>query len=136
MSTPAHIGRYRVVSLLGAGGMGQVYLAEDPSLGRRVALKIVAPEATRHVDRLLQEARLASAVSHPNIAQIFEIGEAGGHPFIAMEYVEGEPLGDRIRRGAMSQPDVIEIGRQLFDALDAAHARHIVHRDLKPPTSS
>jgi eukaryotic-like serine/threonine-protein kinase len=125
MSLPDAIGRYRVVSLLGAGGMGQVYLAEDPSLGRRVALKVVAPEAARHVDRLLQEARLASAVSHPNIAQIFEIGESEGRPFIAMEYVEGEPLGDRIRRGAMGQPEVIEIGRQLFDALDAAHARHI-----------
>jgi eukaryotic-like serine/threonine-protein kinase len=132
MSLPQAIGRYRVVSLLGAGGMGQVYLAEDPSLGRRVAVKVVAPEAVRHVDRLLQEARLASAVSHPNIAQIFEIGAADGHPFIAMEYVEGEPLSERIRRGALGQPEVIEMGRQLFDALDAAHARHIVHRDLKP----
>jgi eukaryotic-like serine/threonine-protein kinase len=132
MSLPDAIGRYRVLSLLGAGGMGQVYLAEDPSLGRQVALKVVAPEAARHVERLLQEARLASAVSHPNIAQIFEIGEADGRPFIAMEYVEGEPLSERIRRRTMTQGDAIEIGRQLFDALDAAHARHIVHRDLKP----
>lgn len=132
---PRTLGRYRIVSLLGAGGMGQVFLGEDPSLGRQVAIKVLtvanAGDPSR-VARLLQEARLASAVSHPNIAQIFEIGDADGVPFIVMEYVEGEPLSARISQGTLPQADVVAIGRQLFDAIDAAHARHIVHRDLKP----
>jgi serine/threonine protein kinase/Tfp pilus assembly protein PilF len=133
--TPSQIGRYRIVSPLGAGGMGEVYLAEDTSLGRRVALKILTttsdPDSDR-VRRFAQEARLASAVTHPNIAQIFEIGEADGVSFIAMEYVEGEALSTRLQRGPLPPDDVIEIGLQTFDALDEAHARGIVHRDLKP----
>ncbi len=132
---PATIGRYRVVSLLGVGGMGEVFLAEDPSLGRQVAIKVLSPgksDEPPRLNRLIQEARLASAIAHPNIAQIFEIGDAGGVPFIVMEFVEGEPLSTRIARGALAQREVIDIGKQLFDAIDAAHARHIVHRDLKP----
>ena len=129
------IGRYRVLSLLGAGGMGQVYLAEDMSLGRRIALKILPIDSDPHSDRVrrfVQEARLASAISHPNIAQIFEIGDADGVHFIAMEYVEGETLGARLRSGPLPSGDVVDIALQTFDALDEAHARGIVHRDLKP----
>lgn len=132
---PTAIGRYRVLSLLGAGGMGRVFLAEDSSLGRRVAVKLLAGSAAadpQRVARLVQEARLASAISHPNIAQIFEIGEAGGEPFIVMEYVEGEPLTSHAAHAPLPQRDVVEIGRQMFEALDAAHARRIIHRDLKP----
>ncbi len=91
---PGQIGRYRVLSRLGAGGMGEVFLAEDTTLGRRVALKVLTDESAGKTDRtarFVQEARLASAVSHPGIAQIFEIGDADGVSFIAMEYVEGAP---------------------------------------------
>ena len=93
--TPTQIGRYRIESRLGAGGMGEVFLAEDMTLGRRVALKVLTPSGGPDSDRarrFSQEARLASAISHPNIAQIFEIGDADGVSFIAMEYVEGEAL--------------------------------------------
>ena len=97
---PTHIGRYRVLSLLGAGGMGLVFLAEDPDLGRRVAIKVLAsgqPGGADRSRRFTQDARLASTVNHPNIAQIFEIGEADGVAFIVMEFVEGEPLSARLR---------------------------------------
>ena len=101
---PSHIGRYRVLSLIGAGGMGQVFLAEDTDLGRRVAIKVLLPDLTGGSDRsrrFTQEARLASAVSHPNIAQIFEIGEADGVAFIVMEFVEGESLSARLQNGPL-----------------------------------
>ncbi|MDO8795449.1 MAG: protein kinase [Vicinamibacterales bacterium] len=114
--------------------MGEVFLAEDTALGRRVAIKLLPPggaDADR-ARRLVQEAKLASAVNHPNIAQIFEIGEADGVVFIAMEYVEGEPLSRRIQKGSVPASEVIDIAIQMFDALDEAHARGIVHRDLKP----
>lgn len=133
---PTHIGRYRVISLLGAGGMGQVFLAEDPDLGRRVAVKVLAPgghdAGEDRARRFMQEARLASAINHPNIAQIFEIGEADGAAYIVMELVEGEALSARVLRGPLDWPSVVDIGLQLFDALDEAHARGVVHRDLKP----
>jgi TolB-like protein/Tfp pilus assembly protein PilF/predicted Ser/Thr protein kinase len=130
---PAQIGRYRVLSRLGAGGMGEVFLAEDRTLGRQVALKILPP--TTDPDRgrrFVQEARLASALNHPNVAQIFEIGEADGVTFIAMEFVEGEPLSARVQRGVLPVAEVLGIATQMFDALDEAHSRGIVHRDLKP----
>jgi serine/threonine protein kinase/tetratricopeptide (TPR) repeat protein len=132
---PTRIGRYRVLSLLGAGGMGEVFLAEDTDLGRRVALKLLPAEMAADSDRgrrFAQEARLASAVNHPNIAQIFEIGDADGVRFIAMEYVEGETLTARVRQGPMAPDAVVDIALQAFDALDEAHARGVVHRDLKP----
>ena len=97
---PSRIGRYQVLSLLGAGGMGEVFLAEDTSLGRRVALKVLSTDKAADADRgrrFIQEARLASSISHPNIAQVFEIAEADGISFIAMELVEGEPLSARVR---------------------------------------
>ena len=132
--TPSQIGRYRIESRLGAGGMGEVFLAEDLTLGRRVALKVLTPSGRSddRARRFAQEARLASALNHPNIAQIFEAGEADGIHFIAMEYVEGEPLSARVQRGPLPPADVIEIAIQTFDALDEAHARGIIHRDLKP----
>lgn len=132
---PAQIGRYRILSRLGAGGMGEVYLAEDTSLGRRVALKRLPADIAADSDRarrFAQEARLAATVNHPNIAQIFEIGEADGVIFIAMEYVEGEALSVVVKRGALPAENVIAIAQQMFDALDEAHASQIIHRDLKP----
>jgi serine/threonine-protein kinase len=132
---PSQIGRYRVLSLLGAGGMGEVFLAEDTSLGRNVALKLLSPgtrEDSDRADRFTQEARLASAVNHPNIAQIFEIGEADGVTFIAMEYVDGLSLAKHVEQGPLTPDGVVDIALQIFDALDEAHSHGIVHRDLKP----
>ena len=135
MASPS-VERYRLLSRLGSGGMGDVHLAEDTILQRRVALKLLSRSGAPAMDeersqRFLREARLASALSHPNIAQIFEIGDAGEVSFIAMEYVEGETLRDRVARGPLSSSDVIDIALQLFDALEEAHGKGIMHRDLK-----
>jgi two-component system, LytTR family, response regulator len=129
------IAQYKIVERLGEGGMGAVYLATDTRLDRQVALKALPPELARDPERLarfVQEAKLASALTHPNVAYIHEIGEAGGTWFIAMEYVEGEPLGARIAEGPMGVQETVRIGIQIADALDAAHAKGIVHRDIKP----
>lgn len=124
------LAQYRILSSLGEGGMGHVYLALDTKLGRQAAIKVLPP--TGEKARFLQEARLASSLNHPNIAYIYEIGEAGGTHFIAMEYVEGESLNARIARGQLTASEAIAIGAQVADALDAAHAKSIVHRDIKP----
>src|SRR5882724_11255071 len=129
------IAHYRVVSQLGQGGMGAVYLADDTRLGRRVALKVLPPEIgadPERMHRFVQEARLASALTHPNVAYIHEIGQAGEIQFLAMEYVEGEPLSNRIREDPLAMDEIIHIGIQVADALDDAHAKGIVHRDIKP----
>ena len=133
---PPYVDRYRILSLLGSGGMGEVHLAEDTSLERRVALKLLARSGALALDedrsqRFLREARLASALSHPNIAQIFEIGDTGDVRFIAMEFVEGETLRNRVADGPLPPAEVIDIAVQLFDALEEAHGKGIVHRDLK-----
>ena len=128
------ISHYRIVSQIGSGGMGTVYLAEDLSLHRKVALKFLPPETARSPDaatRLLREARAASALDHPHIATIYEIGEAGGQPFIAMVYYEGETLAARLARGPLAVVEVARILSQIAGALDAASAG-IVHRDVKP----
>jgi serine/threonine-protein kinase len=135
MSLPAghRFGRYRLVRLLGSGGMGEVYFAEDTQLGRPVALKVLPAEVapTRaQAARLLREARAASAISHPNVAHVYEIGEEGGRPFIAMEYVEGRSLD--AGEAPLPPERVLAIAVQLADALAEAHARGVVHRDLKP----
>jgi two-component system LytT family response regulator len=129
------IAHYRVVSQLGEGGMGAVYLADDTRLGRRVALKVLPPGVATDPDRMHrfeQEARLASALTHPNVAYIHEIGQDGDLRFLAMEYVEGVPLTNVIREGPMKVPDILPIGIQVADALDDAHQKGIVHRDIKP----
>src|SRR5450755_3121510 len=129
------IAHYRVVSQLGQGGMGAVYLADDTRLGRRVALKVLPPNVASDPERLqrfVQEAKLASALTHPNVAYIHEIGQVGDLWFLAMEYVEGEPLSNRIREGPMKIAEILQIGIQVADALDDAHGKGIVHRDIKP----
>jgi predicted ATPase/serine/threonine protein kinase len=129
------LGHYRVESLIGAGGMGEVYLARDPRLDRAVALKILPPDLALDADRMQRfsrEAKAASALNHPNVATVHDIGESGGVHFIVMEYVEGRTLADTIANGPMSAADIIEIGVQVADALDAAHAKGITHRDIKP----
>jgi len=131
----AQLAHYRIQSRLGSGGMGEVYLAEDLSLERPVALKILPPEVARDADRMrrfIQEAKMASALSHPNVARVFEIGEADGISFLAMEYIEGRTLDAVIAGAPLPLAEAISIAIQVADALDAAHAKGIVHRDIKP----
>ena len=128
------IARYRVVSLLGAGGMGQVYLAEDTVLGRQVALKLL-PEHFTHdknqVKRFRQEARAASALNHPNILTVHEVGQLNNIEFIATEYVQGETLRERLTRPFRVR-ETLDVAVQVADALVAAHEAGIIHRDIKP----
>jgi formylglycine-generating enzyme required for sulfatase activity/dienelactone hydrolase len=129
------VSHYRVLSHVGSGGMGTVYLAEDLTLQRRVALKFLPLEAGRTADaaaRLLREARAASALDHPHIGTIYEVGEFEGQPFIAMAYYEGETLAARLARGPLPMAEAAHIVSQVADALAAAHGAGIVHRDLKP----
>jgi two-component system LytT family response regulator len=129
------IAHYRIAARLGEGGMGEVYLATDTRLGRSVALKILPPTLARDPDRMERfdrEARAASALNHPNVAHIYEIGEADGLHFLAMEFIEGEALDRRIGGKPLPVSEIAGIGRQIADALDAAHAKGIVHRDIKP----
>ena len=127
---------YQIVNLIGEGGMGEVYLATDTILGRRVALKVLPAFVSKDPERLrrfTQEARAASRLSHPNVCVVHEIGETDdGRPFIAMEYVEGMTLRQRIRSHALKLGDVLDIAIQVAEALTAAHEAGIVHRDIKP----
>jgi len=130
---PDTIAHYHVVSKLGEGGMGVVYAATDERLQRRVALKMVRGTGDQHSrERLWREARAAASVSHPNVCQLYEIGEANGELFIAMELLEGEPLSARLARGPIPLPESVDITLAVLSALEAIHARGIVHRDLKP----
>ena len=128
-------GRYRVLERLGRGGMGEVYVAEDPALGRRVALKVLPADSQGGADRrgrLLDEARAASGLNHPNIITVFDVGESDGQPFIAMELVQGEALSRWARGRERTPREIVAMVRQAAAGLAAAHAAGIVHRDLKP----
>jgi TolB-like protein/predicted Ser/Thr protein kinase len=128
------VGPYRILRKLGEGGMGIVYAAEDARLGRAVALKMVRAElaGADARERLRREARAAATISHPNICQLYEVGEHEGELFIAMELLEGEPLSDTIARGALPARDALRTGLDVLAALGALHRRGVVHRDLKP----
>ena len=131
----ARFGSYEVVSSLGVGGMGEVYKAHDTKLGRDVALKIVRPEFAGDPERVLRfrrEALVLAALNHPHIATVHEFNEADGTAFLVMELVPGETLRDRMLSGRLTMTEVLRIGRQVAEALEAAHDKGIIHRDLKP----
>jgi len=130
----SHISHYRIVQRLGAGGMGEVWLAHDETLDRRVALKLPAPDRLSNSavrDRLLREARAAAALEHPAVCRVFELGDADGHTFIAMELVEGETVAARLARGLVPLAHAISWASDIAGALEEAHGKGIVHRDLK-----
>ena len=134
ISSRKRIGRYEVLTLLGAGGMGEVYLAQDTKLDRKLAIKILPADLVGQdrVRRFIQEAKAASALNHPNIITIYEIDEIDSEQFIATEFIEGETLRDRIRKGAIHPREAIDIAMQVASALTATHAVGVVHRDIKP----
>ena len=129
------ISHYRIVEKIGQGGMGEVFLAEDTSLHRKVALKFLPPEMQQDPvarKRFLREAHSAAALDNPYICSIHEVGEFEGKDFIVMEYVDGQMLMDRLRRGQLPLKQVLQIAAEVAEALEAAHGKGIIHRDLKP----
>lgn len=131
----ARLGSYQIVSLLGVGGMGEVYLARDSRLGRRVALKILPPDFAAHRDRLRrfrQEARVLSSLNHPNVITVYEVGSVEDKHFIATEFVDGMTLRQKLERGGLELAEIIDITAQIAAALDVAHTAGIAHRDIKP----
>jgi serine/threonine-protein kinase len=129
-------GRYRIIALLGKGGMGEVYRADDLTLGQAIALKFLPDEAARDeglLERFRNEVRIARRVSHPNVCRVYDVGEVDGHTFFTMEYVDGEDLASLLRRiGRLPHDKALDIARQLCAGLAAAHAKGVLHRDLKP----
>src|SRR6516162_9593632 len=129
-------GRYRIIALLGRGGMGEVYRATDLTLGQSVALKFLPEEASRNqrlLERFHGEVRVARLVSHPNVCRVYDIGQIEGMPFISMEYVDGEDLASLLTRiGRLPSDKAVEAARRLCSGLAAAHDRGVIHRDLKP----
>jgi predicted Ser/Thr protein kinase len=129
-------GRYRIIALLGKGGMGEVYRADDLTLGQAVALKFLPDDAARDqglLERFKNEVRIARRISHPNVCRVYDVGEVDGHTFFTMEYVDGEDLASLLRRiGRLPEDKALDIARQLCAGLSAAHTKGVLHRDLKP----
>src|SRR5512135_1561206 len=139
METSSVIGKtvshYRIIDKIGQGGMGEVFLADDTSLHRKVALKFLPPEMQQDATarkRFLREARSAAALDHPYICHINEASESDGQGFIVMEYVDGQSVKDKLEKGPLSSGDALPIAIEVAEALAAAHGKGIVHRDIKP----
>src|SRR5215469_1570878 len=135
LSASTRLGPYEVESLLGAGGMGEVYRARDTRLDRIIALKVLlqyrsSDPQRRH--RFEREARAISALNHPNICHLYDVGSQDGIDYLVMEYLEGETLATRLAKSRLSLDLMLRYGREVADALDAAYRRGVVHRDLKP----
>src|SRR6188472_3668580 len=129
------LGPYEIVSALGAGGMGEVYRARDPRLGRDVAIKVLPPSFSNDADRLRrfeQEARAAGLLNHPNVTAVYDIGTVDGAPYVVSELLEGETLRARLAGGALAPRRAVDYAIQIAHGLAAAHEKGIVHRDLKP----
>src|SRR5262249_5587193 len=129
------LGPYEIIGLVGAGGMGEVYRARDPRLGRNVAIKILPAAFSDDNDRLWRferEARAVASLNHPHICTIHDIGEHDGHRYLVMELLEGQTLEKKLQAGPLPVPTLVDLSIQIADALDAAHGANVVHRDLKP----
>src|SRR6202171_265867 len=125
ISSGTRLGPYEIVAMIGAGGMGEVYRARDPRMGREVAIKV---SAERFSDRFEREVHAVAALNHPNICHVYDVGPN----YLVMELVEGPTLAERIKEGAMPLEEALGIANQIAEALEAAHDKGIVHRDLKP----
>jgi eukaryotic-like serine/threonine-protein kinase len=135
LSSGTKLGRYEILSKIGAGGMGEVYRARDTRLERTVAIKVLPSEFSRHAElrkRLEREARMLSSLAHPHICSLYDVGQQDGADFLVMEYLEGETLGQRLLKGALPAGQVLQYGIEIADALERAHRHGIIHRDLKP----
>src|SRR6266545_8404267 len=135
-SAMPEISGYKMLRRIGEGGMGAIYLAEETSLGRRVAIKLIAGKVTAEEQaraRFAREARALATIEHANVVRVYSFGEVGGQPYLAMEYIDGETLADRIRRlGRLPVEEAVRFTRDILVALDAAWEKGIVHRDIKP----
>src|SRR5215469_15246933 len=133
--TGSRLGPYEIISLLGAGGMGEVYRAKDTRLDRTVAIKVLPSHLSSDPElkqRLEREARAISALQHTNICTLHDIGTQDGTDFMVMEYIEGQTLAARLEKGALPLDQVLKVGTEVAQALDKAHRQGIIHRDLKP----
>ena len=135
LTSGQRLGPYEILSPIGSGGMGEVYKAKDTRLDRTVAIKVIPSHIAADSDireRFEREARAVSSLNHPNICTLHDIGSQDGVQFIVMEHIEGETLGDRLKKGALSLEEALRYGGEVTDALDKAHRQGVVHRDLKP----
>ena len=135
LNSGVQVGHYRIIEKIGSGGMGEVYKAKDTRLDRTVAIKVLPSQANMMAEaraRFEREARTISSLNHPNICTLYDIGHDNGVDYLVMEFMEGETLEERLKRGRMETVEALRFGGQIAGALDAAHRIGVIHRDLKP----